>query len=395
MAVGLPRRSRSAALATTFAALRADEPDVSTYLANLRYLARVPGWATQSLRFDFALPMAKLAEIEPKAELFMQDQLRGSPLLFYGQVLDVLTRDANRVAGVQHKVFGRDIGVGFNALNPGLARGVLVTAPDMRRLDAFSASGIYVLPETVAELTPVGGILTTGAGNPLSHVQLLARNLGIPNVAIDESVLPTLKSRDGKPVVLAVSPSGIVEIADDGPAWNKVFGDAQVSTSNVVFEPDLAKLDLGERRFISLDRLRASDSGRIVGPKAAKVGELRAHFPDHVVKGVAIPFGLYRAAVLDVPTRTPARRSTNGWWPSSASSRRCRRVAASTAQASERLRAEIYTTILNTDVGPAFRDNLRAAMTQRVRCRTGRAACSCARTPTSRTCPDSPAPGST
>ena len=62
--------------------------------------------------------------------------------------------------------------------------------PDMKRLDAFNADGIYVLPETVSELPPVGGILTAGAGNPLSHVQLLARNLGIPNVAIDEALLP-------------------------------------------------------------------------------------------------------------------------------------------------------------------------------------------------------------
>ena len=54
--------------------------------------------------------MEKLDEIEPLAELFIQDQLRGSPLLFYSQVLDGLTRDANRLAGVQHKLLGKDIG---------------------------------------------------------------------------------------------------------------------------------------------------------------------------------------------------------------------------------------------------------------------------------------------
>ena len=59
------------------------------------------------------------------AGLFVQDQLRGSPLLFYSQTLDGLSRDANQLAGVQHKLLGKDIGAGFNALNPGLARGVL------------------------------------------------------------------------------------------------------------------------------------------------------------------------------------------------------------------------------------------------------------------------------
>jgi len=102
--------------------------------------------------------MAKLGEIEPRAELFVQDQLRGSPLFFYSQALDQLSRDANGLAGVQHKLLGKDIGAGFNALNPGLARGVLVAAPDMQRVESFRADGVYVLPESVADLPPLAGI---------------------------------------------------------------------------------------------------------------------------------------------------------------------------------------------------------------------------------------------
>lgn len=349
-------------LGKTFTALRVDDIELDAYRSDLRYLGLVPGWGTQNLRFQFGQAMTRLAKIEPKADLFVQDQLRGSPLLLYSQVLDRLTRDANHQAGVTHKVFGREVGVGFNALNPGLARGTLVTQPDMSRLDAFRASNIYVLPETVSELTPVGGILTTGAGNPLSHVQLLARNLGIPNVAIDESVLPQLASRDGKRIVLAVSPAGLVELADDAPRWDTVFGAAKGATSNVVFEADLKKLDLTQRDFISLDTLRATDSGRIVGPKAAKVGELRAHFPDHVVKGVAIPFGLYRQAVLERPYKDTGK-TFYAWMVE-----RFRALEAmppgapATEQASEALRAQIYDTVLTTDVGDPFREQLRAAM---------------------------------
>ena len=90
----------------------------------------MPGWATQQLRLEFGEAMAKLSEIEPLADLFIQDQLRGSALLFFSNVLDALARDANRVAGVQHKVLGREIGTGLNALNPGLARGTLRVPPD-------------------------------------------------------------------------------------------------------------------------------------------------------------------------------------------------------------------------------------------------------------------------
>ena len=345
-----------------FESLAASEVPLRSYLSELRYLGLVPGWATQQLRLQFGEAMDKLGEVEPKAELFVQDQLRGSPLLFYSQVLDALDRDANRVAGVQHKLLGRGVGAGFNALNPGLARGVLRANPDMKRIEDFSADGIYVLPETVSDLPPLAGILTAGAGNPLSHVQLLARNLGIPNVAVDQSLLPALRQNDGKRIVLAVSPSGLVEIADDGPQWDAVFGKAEQPAAGVMFEPDVKKLDLSARSFVSLDALRAKDSGRIVGPKAAKLGELRSHFPDRVAPGVGIPFGVYRATVLDRPYRNTGK-TVYEWMVESF--RKLEAMPAGSREAAafaEKLRAEIYSTIMNTDPGPQFREQLRAAM---------------------------------
>jgi hypothetical protein len=351
-----------AALREALARLSADEIPLADYLRELRYLAMVPGWGTQGLRLHFGEAMEKLGEIEPLADLFVQDQLRGSPLLFYSQVLDNLSRDANHLAGVQHKLFGRDIGAGFNALNPGLARGVLRANPDMKRVEDFRPDGIYVLPESVADLPPLAGILTAGAGNPLSHVQLLARNLGIPNVAVDLSLLPALRENDGKRIVLAVSPAGVVQISDDGPQWDAVFGKAAKADANVMFEPDLKKLDLSVRGFVSLDALRAKDSGRIVGPKAAKLGELKSHFPDRVAPGVGIPFGLYRATVLDRPYRNTGK-TVYEWMVESF--RRLETMPAGSPEAAafaEKLRGEIYSTIRNTDPGPQFRQQLRAAM---------------------------------
>jgi len=359
---GLLSAREHAALQKPFEALSAPEVTLRAYMAELRYLGLVPGWGTQQLRFQFGEGMDKLAEIEPKAELFIQDQLRGSPLLFYAQVLDPMNRDANRLAGVRSTLFGREVGVGFNALNPGIARGVLQTSPDMQRAANFRADGIYVLPETVADLPPIAGILTAGAGNPLSHVQLLARNLGIPNVAVDQSLLPDLRKADGRPAVLAVSAGGLVEIADDSPQWDAVFGKAQQPTAGIMFEPDLKKLDLSVRGFVSLDTLRAKDSGRIVGPKAAKLGELKSHFPDRVAPGVGLPFGLYRATVLDRPYRNTGK-TVYQWMVESF--RKLETLPAGSREAqqfAEQLRAEIYSTIIKTDPGPQFREQLRAAM---------------------------------
>ena len=359
---GLIGRRQLDELGRTFTSLAVDEVALGDHLAALRTLGLLPGWGSQTLRLHFGEAMDKFGRIEPMAELFVQDLLRGSPLLFYSHGLDTLSRDANRLAGVQHSLLGREIGAGFTALNPGMARGVLHAAPDMKAVEAFKADGIYVLPETVSDLPPLAGIMTAGAGNPLSHVQLLARNLGIPNVAVDPSLLPELRKADGRRIVLAVSRAGLVEVNEDGPRWDAVFGKETQAEQNVMFEPDVSKLDLSRRDFVSLRDLRATDSGRIVGPKAAKLGQLMSHFPDRVAPGVGIPFGLYREAVLDRPYKG-GDKTVYQWMV--ASFRQLEALPAGSAEAarfSETLRAEIFDIVSRSDPGPRFREQLRAAM---------------------------------
>jgi hypothetical protein len=358
---GLIKARERTALQQALGALSGSEVTLERYLDELRYLGRVPGWATQNLRFLFFESMQKLDEIEPRAMLFIQDQLRGSPLLFYSGVLDGLSQDGNRLAGVRHKVFGAEIGTGFHALNPGIAVGVFHARPDLGRMEEFDPKGIYLLPETVSDLPPIAGILTAGEGNPLSHVQLLARNLGIPNVSVNEDLISRLEAHDGEQVVLAVSPAGLVELAALDARWAKILGEDGMA-SDVVIRPDLKKLDLSAREFISLDELRAADSGRTVGPKAAKLGELRRAFPESVAPGVAIPFGIFKAEVLDRPYRDSGQ-SIYDWMVG-----QYRDLAALPADAPERaarteaFRAELYDLILATRHSEKFREQLRAAM---------------------------------
>jgi hypothetical protein len=357
---GALRKRERDALQPALAALRRPSLPLHDYLESLAYLGRVPGWASQGLGFHFQPAMAKLTEVEPLADLFIQDQLRSSPLLAYSRVLDTLARDGDRLAGLRHKLFDQDMGSGFRALNPGLARGVLITRPDMSRVGSFRRDGIYLLPETVAELPPVAGILTAGEGNPLSHVQLLARNLGVPNVAVSPAAIQRVHAYDGQRVVLAVSPDGVVEIVPDGPEWDSYFANV---TGDVVIEPDLEKLDLTVRDFIKLDQLRASDSGRIVGPKAAKLGELHRAFPDKVAPGVAIPFGLFREVVLDRPFGSSGKTVFETM---ASEFRRIESMPHGPAQEAEyeKLRAAIYQRIVTTDPGPAFRAALARNMQQ-------------------------------
>ena len=334
---------------------------LDAYMNTLGYLGRVPGWGTQGLRFQFYGSMEKLAAIEPLALLFIQDQLRGSPLLFYSQILDGLLQDANRLAGVQHRLFGKEIGVGFRALNPGLARGTLHATPNLDEHADFDPHGIYLLPETISELPPIAGIMTAGEGNPLSHVQLLARNLGIPNVGVDEDLIPSIRKHDGQAVVMAVSPAGLVELGPDGAKWDAVFGkDKQITGAAI--RPDLNKLDLSVKNFLNLDDLRADDSGRTVGPKAAKLGELRHAYPNAVAQGVAIPFGVFKEAVLDKPYKKTGKtmfewmveqyRHMQGM-PEDSPQRRAY---------TEKFRAEVYERIASSKLDSNFRKELRKAM---------------------------------
>jgi hypothetical protein len=340
--------------------LDADSVGLDLYMEELNYLGRVPGWGTQNLRMHFFDSMEKLAEVEPMAMLFIQDQLRGSPLLFFSNVLDGLSRDASRLAGVEHRLFGDAIGVGFTALNPGLAAGTLHVEPDLSNLENFRSDSIYLLPETVSDLPPVAGILTEGEGNPLSHVQLLARNLGIPNVTVDASLKDRLSAHNGERVVLAVSKSGLVELSAWDDEWAAVFDGADAA-QGVRIEPDLEKLDLSVRRFISLDELRASDSGRIVGPKAAKLGELREHYRGHVSRGVAIPFGLFRQEALEQPHS--AGGTVFDWMVDNY--RQLEEIPADDphrAQRAEAFRAELYDIIANTTPGSDFQQKLKSAL---------------------------------
>ena len=345
----------------TLNSLAVDSVRLDHYLRDLSYLGRAPGWGTQTLRMHFFESMMKLTEIEPLAILFIQDQLRGSPLLFYSKILDGLSRDANRMAGVKHRLYDKDIGVGFTALNPGLAQGILHIEPDFSNLENFTADGIYMLPETVSDLPPVAGILTAGEGNPLSHVQLLARNLGIPNVTVSLSLVSELSKYDGERVVLAVSKSGLVEISPWTERWVEIFEAANAS-GGVTIAPDLDKLDLTVRDLVSLDDLRAVDSGRIVGPKAAKLGELRAHYPGRVSRGVAIPFGIFRQEAFDQPY--PGSDGTVFDWMVE-NYRELASIPADSpahAQKAEAFRAELYDIIINTRLSPKFKGRLRAAL---------------------------------
>jgi hypothetical protein len=357
---GLLSKRQYDALDASLSRFTGDKMEPVAYKHELDYLALVPGWAGRQLEFHFQEAVQRLTTIEPLVELFVHDLLRGGPLLFYSSVLDGLLQDANRLTGVQKTLFGRKVGAGIRALNPGMAQGKLNLA-SIDQQDNLSPDGIYILPETTSRLPPIAGIITSGEGNLLSHVQLLARNLGIPNIVVDSHLVPELQRAAGKNVLLAVSPGGSVKLDEAPQADQRAL--METPSENILIRPDLEKLNLKQQDFIRLSDLRANDSGRVVGPKAAKLGELYHHFPEAVADGLVIPFGAFRA-LLDRPY-LDSGMSMFEWMRSNYRSiEALPEGSAERAEASESLRRTIHDWILNSDPGPDFRKQLRQAMTK-------------------------------
>jgi len=325
-------------------------------------LGRAPEWADRTLHFYFRGTVDRFQRLEPLAAQYFPDRLRGSPLLSCAQVLELLRTDLNVQLGLQHQVFGESLGEGVRGANPGLARGILQVVAPGSLPDEWDAEKIYLLPEVPADLPRVAGIISTGQGNVLSHVQLLARNLGIPNIVIAPRLWTKLAPHSGTPVILAVSPLGRILLEADSPQWAAALADERVADPGGRIQVPEERLDLKRRDLISLAELRAADAGRVAGPKAANLGELKSRYPGEVTEGLVIPFGRFRQ-LLEQPIELGGP-SLWDWMRSRY------RTIAETADPNQR-RQEIRTTLqrirerlLQIDPGPEFRANLRAEMTR-------------------------------
>ena len=265
--------------------------ELDEYLRRTRMLNLVNIWAVGSVRYAFAEPLIRYTALEPRAGHFIDDLLRGSVLLPLADISGRLNADAQRLGGVQRYVFGKP-DTDLLALNPGVARGPLriVTASEMSIHPLpVKRDEIVVLPESVAELPPVAAIMTVGESNPLSHVQLLARNFGIPNLSITPALYRKLEAHAGEHLLVAAGGDGSIYVGADDVGSETQTGSRPAAEEKL----DVPAPDLQRRKPIPLRDLNRSLSGRLVGPKAANLGELNALFPGRVAAAIALPFGAF------------------------------------------------------------------------------------------------------
>src|SRR6185436_15183121 len=82
-------------------------------------------------------------------------------------------------------------------------------------------------------------------------------------------------------------------VYDDFTRNQQRAGDGSLASGGPRLHIDRTKVDLTKNLPIDLTEVRRSDSGRFCGPKGAYLGELKHLFPDHVARGIVVPFGAY------------------------------------------------------------------------------------------------------
>jgi len=271
--------------------------DARRYAELLNYIEGAAEWAHSAVARELGEVQRHYAQVEPLADGLIDDVLRSSPVLPLASLAELLTRDADQLAGRRHQLLDLPGGHGIRGLNPGVALSTLDIISDDQAVQ-IEPDRIYIIPATLADLKPMKGILTLDSGNALSHAQLLAANLGIPNATIPSSLLPELQRYRGQEMFYAVTQSGTVVVrpwSRFSPAEQANWRKALTSRQRIVL--DTSRVNLNDRALKTLTETSSADSGVRCGPKAANLGQLGRFFPDHVARGIVVPFGVYWAHV--------------------------------------------------------------------------------------------------
>lgn len=280
----------------SFAANSTDEAtnlgELNNFVENGR---RAVEWGTGMVRATYQDVVRLYLGFEPLASGFTDDRVRSSVLLPLGNSVSELGDYFASLAGFSNELMGQKDQSSARGLNPGYAKGILVVTTDSPEDIEVEGNKIYVFDRPPADLKPVAGIATVSEGNMVSHVQLLARNLGIPNAVLSKGNLESLKAYSGQEVFYAVSTSGRVILksaADMTDTEQALFTKKERSEEKISVPVELMNLKNAE--VLNLRDVNASFSGKICGPKAANLGELKALFPENVVEGLVIPFAIFK-----------------------------------------------------------------------------------------------------
>ena len=169
-------------------------------------------------------------------------------------------------------------------LHRGKAVGTLRVITQEDDLYDVGADDIIILKEVPLALPPVAGIISEKPSTALSHVNVLARGWGIPNIYLKdaEKILSPYIGRR-------------IELAADAKQYRVAQTNRNTAAKTFSDGLSLPQPDTADYNLRPLANLRREDS-RYCGSKAANLGHIRAHIAgSNVPDGFCIPFAYYRA----------------------------------------------------------------------------------------------------
>jgi len=267
--------------------------DLNEYLRLSRGIVE---WSVSRVKSDYGTVVNTYSDFEPKALGFIDDRIRSSMVLSLGESVSELANYLAVKTKLSNKVMDIKNSGAIRGLNPGYALGELIVVKGSSENITVNASNIYIFDKPPSDLKPVAGIMTVSEGNLVSHVQLLARNLGIPNAALSDENLEDLYKYNGKRIFYAVTNKGTVQVkleSDMTPVERELFVKKERTNSKIKVPVGEIRLDVSE--VLNMRNVNATDSGKLCGPKAANLGQLKSMFPEHVVEGLIIPFGIFKS----------------------------------------------------------------------------------------------------
>ena len=253
-------------------------------------------WSAAMVKANYQDIVDDYTAFEPLSYGFIDDRVRSSVALSLGETVSEFGAFVSKTSNINNDVMKIENQSAIRGLNPGYAFGELVVVDGNPDDVEVNTNKIYIFEKPPHDLKPVAGIMTVSEGNLVSHVQLLARNLGIPNAALSYNNLKALKKYNGKTIFYAVSNKGsvIIKDKDDMSSSEKELFSKKERSKNVIAVPvDQIRLDVS--KVLNMRNVDAKDSGKLCGPKAANLGELKKLFPEQVVEGIIIPFGIFRS----------------------------------------------------------------------------------------------------
>ncbi|HVH44282.1 MAG TPA: PEP/pyruvate-binding domain-containing protein [Labilithrix sp.] len=186
-----------------------------------------------------------------------------------------------------------------SVLNPGVAFGYLKLVPAGDQTERLTPRHIAVFQDTPERVPPVSGIVTLEPQTPLSHLNLLAKNRGTPNVSTAQlSLIPGLEGLFGKMVKMEAEAGGAIHFREASLEEANAFFASRQQTALEV--PEIQPVSLAPVEFATGDA--ASIALPNIGSKAANYATIQKLLGLELVKpGFALGFAHYLQLIAGSP----------------------------------------------------------------------------------------------